>query len=176
MARSGDLGSAPHRTMPNTLPPTNDATNRRQRVLAVASGGGHWVQLMRLRPAFSGSDVTWVTVSDAYRSDVSPAPFRTVPDATRWNRLGLIRLAVRLAWIVLTVRPDVVVTTGAAPGFFACMFGRLVGARTAWIDSMANVDRLSMSGQAAGRWSDLWLTQWEPLSDGKGPQYRGAVL
>ena len=27
---------------------------RRTRILAVASGGGHWVQLLRLRPAFAG--------------------------------------------------------------------------------------------------------------------------
>lgn len=153
-----------------------DPPTRRQRVLAVASGGGHWVQLLRLRPAFADSDVTWVTVSDDYRSDVAPAPLLTVPDATRWNRLGLLRLAFRIAWIVIKVRPDVVVTTGAAPGFFACLLGRLTGCRTAWIDSMANVHELSMSGRAAGRWSDLWLTQWHGLSSEQGPQYRGAVL
>ncbi len=153
-----------------------DPLARRRRVLAVASGGGHWVQLQRLRPAFADADVTWVTVSDDYRSDVAPAPLMTVPDATRWNRFGLLRLALRIAWIVLKVRPDVVVTTGAAPGFFACVIGRLLGCRTAWIDSMANVRELSMSGRAAGRWSDLWLTQWKRLSNDQGPQYRGAVL
>jgi len=153
-----------------------DPLTRRQRVLAVASGGGHWVQLLRLRPAFADSDVTWVTVSDDYRSDVSPAPLLTVPDATRWNRIGLLSLAARTAWIVIKVRPDVIVTTGAAPGFFACLVGRLIGCRTAWIDSVANVRELSMSGRAAGRWSDLWLTQWERLSGDHGPQYRGAVL
>lgn len=162
--------------MPRFAVPQTDPLARRQRVLAVASGGGHWVQLLRLRPAFGDCDVTWVTVSDDYRSDVGPAPFLTVPDATRWNRIGLLHLAFRIAWIVIKVRPDVVVTTGAAPGFFACFVGRLIGRRTAWIDSMANVNELSMSGRAAGRWSDLWLTQWERLSTEQGPQYRGAVL
>ena len=28
-----------------------------QRVLAISSGGGHWIQLLRLRPAFAGADV-----------------------------------------------------------------------------------------------------------------------
>ena len=88
----------------------------------------------------------------------------------------MIRLAARITWIVIKVRPDVVVTTGAAPGFFACLIGRLTGCRTAWIDSMANVCELSMSGRAAGRWSDLWLTQWKGLSGDEGPHYRGAVL
>ncbi len=35
---------------------------RRVRVLAVASGGGHWVQLLRLRPAWEGCDVAYATV------------------------------------------------------------------------------------------------------------------
>ena len=42
----------------------------RRRVLAVASGGGHWVQLLRLRPAFEGCDVTYACVRPAYADDV----------------------------------------------------------------------------------------------------------
>jgi UDP-N-acetylglucosamine:LPS N-acetylglucosamine transferase len=146
------------------------------RILAIASGGGHWVQLLRLRPAFAGEDVTYVTTSAEARVEIGSAPLHVVHDATRWNRLGLIRLALRMGWIVLRRRPDVVVTTGAAPGYFAVLFGRLLGARTAWIDSMANVQRLSLSGRKAGRWSDLWLTQWPSLVEPDGPRFQGAVL
>ncbi|MDY7107299.1 MAG: UDP-N-acetylglucosamine--LPS N-acetylglucosamine transferase [Planctomycetota bacterium] len=152
------------------------AEARRMRILAIASGGGHWVQLLRLRPAFAGEEVIYVTTSAEARIEVGAAPLHVVPDATRWNRLGLLRLALRMGWIVLRRRPDVVVTTGAAPGYFGVLFGRLLGARTAWIDSMANVRRLSLSGRKAGRWSDLWLTQWPALARGDGPRFEGAVL
>jgi len=37
----------------------------------------------------------------------------------------------------------VIVSTGAAPGYFAIVLGRLFGARTIWIDSMANIENLS---------------------------------
>jgi len=153
-----------------------DSSDRSMKILAVASGGGHWVQLLRLRPAFVGQHVTYVSVDRAYRAEIGAAPFHVVNDATRWNRFGLIRLAARMLWIVLRKRPDVVVTTGAAPGYFAIMFGRLLGARTTWIDSMANVDRLSLSGEKAGRWADLWLTQWPALAHAGGPRYEGTVL
>lgn len=151
-------------------------TAPRRRILAIASGGGHWVQLQRLRPAFNGANVTWATVSTAYQQNVAPAPFYKVPDATRWNKLGLIRLALRVLWIVIRTRPHVVVTTGAAPGFFGVFFGRLLGARTAWIDSMANVEDLSLSGRKAGRWTSLWLTQWPELESESGPRFEGAVV
>ena len=152
------------------------STRRKTRVLAVASGGGHWIQLMRLKPAFSGHEVTYVTVDEAYRRDVAGSTLRVVPDATRWSRRSLLRLALKTAWIVWREHPDVVVTTGAAPGYFAVLFGRWLGARTAWIDSMANVERLSLSGEKAGRWADLWLTQWPGLAEADGPGFAGAVL
>ncbi|UCD76423.1 MAG: hypothetical protein JSV91_05755 [Phycisphaerales bacterium] len=153
-----------------------DTTTRKTRILAVASGGGHWVQLLRLRPAFVGEHVVYVTVNRAYRAEIGAAPFHVVNDATRWNKWGLIKLAARMAWIMLRERPDAVVTTGAAPGYFAILLGKLFGARTAWIDSMANVDCLSLSGQKVGRWTDLWLTQWPSLARKDGPRFEGSVL
>lgn len=148
----------------------------RQRVLAVASGGGHWVQLLRLRPAFVGQDVTYVTVDPRYRDDIGADRFHVIPDATRWNKLRLCRVALRLAWIVLSERPNVIVSTGAAPGLIALALGRAIGARTLWLDSIANVESVSMSGRMAGRFADCWLTQWPDLATANGPSYGGAVL
>jgi UDP-N-acetylglucosamine:LPS N-acetylglucosamine transferase len=146
------------------------------KVLAVASGGGHWVQLLRLRPAFAGHDVTFVTVDPGYDESLDGEPLLVVNDANRWNKFGLVLLALRVLRILLTVRPDVVISTGAAPGFFALRLGRFLGARTIWVDSMANVEQLSMSGERIGRHADLWLTQWSHLAREEGPSYRGSVL
>lgn len=147
-----------------------------KRILAISSGGGHWVQLNRLRPAFEGHEVTWVSVNRAYRSDVESGRFRVVPDATRWDRLRLARMILAVAWILLRVRPHVIVSTGAAPGYVALRLGRLLGARTVWLDSIANVERLSMSGEKIGPHATLWLTQWRALAREGGPQWRGSVL
>jgi hypothetical protein len=149
---------------------------RSRTILAVASGGGHWVQLCRLRPAFEGHRVVFVTVNPAYRPDVGPCRFYCVNDATSWDKLGLLRMAVRMLWIVLKEWPDVLVTTGAAPGYFALRFARWIGARTVWVDSIANIERLSLSGRLAGPHADLWLTQWPHLAGSGGPQFRGGVL
>lgn len=149
---------------------------KKTKVVALSSGGGHWVQLQRLKPAFSGCDVTYVTVKKSYRADVGDAHFRVVPDSNRWNKLGLLRTALAVAWVLWWERPDVVISTGAAPGYFAVRIGRLLGARTIWVDSIANVEVLSLSGQAAGRHVDLWLTQWPHLAGIHGPLCRGNVL
>jgi UDP-N-acetylglucosamine:LPS N-acetylglucosamine transferase len=151
----------------------------RPRILAVSSGGGHWTELMRILPAFEGAEIAFVTVNAAYGFEVEGRRLHVVRDATRWNKIGVALTAARMLWILLRERPDVVVTTGAAPGGIALCFGRFLGARTIWLDSIANVEELSMSGRMAGRYADLWLTQWPHLAStvGEGrPEYAGAVL
>ena len=149
---------------------------KQTKVLCVASGGGHWVQLLRLRPAFEGHDVAFVTVNRAYRGDVPDNRFYTVRDATRWNKFGLIIMLLQIAWVILRERPGVIISTGAAPGYAAIRIGKLMGARTIWLDSIANVEHLSMAGQKVQRHADLWLTQWEHLATPSGPTFAGAVV
>jgi UDP-N-acetylglucosamine:LPS N-acetylglucosamine transferase len=148
-----------------------------KRVLAVASGGGHWVQLRRMRPAWDGCRVHYVSTLARYASDLEPEErFHVVRDANQWDKLGVAIMALQVMWLVVRVRPHVVVTTGAAPGYFTLRFGRLVGAKTIWIDSIANSEELSLAGRMAARHADVWLTQWPSLAGPAGPQYRGAVL
>lgn len=146
------------------------------RVLAIASGGGHWVQLLRLRPAFDGAKVTYVSVRPAYASDVPGERFIPINDATRWDKVGLAKMALRLLLIMLRVRPNVVISTGAAPGYFAIRLGKLLGARTIWLDSIANVEELSMTGMMVKDKASLWLTQWPHLAAEDGPTCHGSVL
>lgn len=136
------------------------------------------MQLLRLRPAFAGCHVTFVTVGADYRADLEPderTSFEVVPDATEWQRFRLMLLAMRVLAVVLRTRPHVVVTTGAAPGLMAVAAARLVGARAMWIDSIANVEVLSKSGRMARRLAHRCLTQWPELA-GDGVFYEGAVL
>jgi UDP-N-acetylglucosamine:LPS N-acetylglucosamine transferase len=149
---------------------------KRKKLLAVASGGGHWVQLLRLGPAFVDCEVVFVTVGQAYRADVHDHKFYSVPDATRRTLVRLVRAMWGLFWIINKERPDVIISTGAAPGYVAIRLGKLFGARAIWVDSIANAEQLSMSGEMAGRYADLWLTQWPHLAKQDGPHYRGAVL
>lgn len=146
-------------------------------VLAISSGGGHWVQLLRIRPAFDGCNVVYATVMAGYRFDLEPGErFYVVPDGNRWSKWNLLRSAACILLLLLRLRPDVIVTTGAAPGYFALRIGKWLGARVVWIDSIANAEELSMSGHKAGNFADLWLTQWPHLARVGGPQYFGSVL
>jgi len=120
--------------------------------------------------------VTFVTTRPSYRSDVGDAPFRVVPDSNYSQKLRFILTAISLLWVLVRERPDVVISTGAAPGYFGLWLGKLVGAQTIWIDSVANAEKLSLAGRKAGSAADLWLTQWPHLAKEGGPLFRGNVL
>ena len=153
------------------------------RVLAIASGGGHWVQLLRIRPAWDGCDIAYATTHSDYEHDVRDhnPRFYTFPDANYDQKLRLACQLAVVARIVLKERPDVVISTGASAGYFALRIAKQLRRRTIWIDSIANADELSLAGRRVRRFADLWLTQWPHLADSASgsqltPQYLGAVL
>lgn len=158
---------------------TSKDESKPKRVMMVASGGGHWVELMRLMPALDGCSIAFVTVQNDYKYQTMQyegSRYYVVCDVTRWNKVRWIQTVLQLLIVLFRERPDVIISTGALPGFFALRLGKLLGARTIWVDSIANVEELSRSGQKIGPHVSLWLTQWEHLATEQGPHYKGAIL
>jgi UDP-N-acetylglucosamine:LPS N-acetylglucosamine transferase len=149
----------------------------RHRILAVASAGGHWVQLARISEAFADSDTLYVTTVVGEAAPSGDRPVATISDGSRNEPWRLLLAAIQLAILMQRFRPDAVVTTGAGPGYLALRLAKLRRCRTVWLDSIANAEELSLSAKLARPYADLWLTQWEELS-GKvaGLQYWGRVL
>jgi len=146
-----------------------------QRILAVSSGGGHWEQLMIISAAFESDSVTYATTIAALAERTGKTA-TVVSDCNRDRPIASLKCLWETFALVWRTKPSVVISTGAAPGLFALFFGKLLGAKTIWIDSVANCEQLSMSGKVAGRLADLWLTQWKHLETAGGPRYIGSVL
>lgn len=147
-----------------------------RRVLAVSSGGGHWHELLCLRPAFEPFDVHYASIDDGYAPGVAPRPFHVVPDCNfnqPWRSWKTYR---RLRALIREIKPRLIVSTGAAPGGFAMLAGRRAGTRTLWVDSAANGQVLSRSGRMALRIATTVFTQWPELAKPDGPYFRGGLL
>jgi UDP-N-acetylglucosamine:LPS N-acetylglucosamine transferase len=145
--------------------------------MLVASAGGHWIQLSRLKPAFEGHQAQYVTTLRGVRPPSGSRPVAYVKDASRSNVFGLIVLVLQMFFLIIRFRPHVVITTGAAPGLIALQIARMIRIRTVWIDSIANSEKLSLSGRMAERCADLWLTQWPHLAAGHpNLKHIGSVL
>lgn len=145
------------------------------KILAIASAGGHWIQLLRLQPAFLDGEVIYISTKPEFAKMVEGKSFYIVPDGNRNNKLGLIKAIIKIFKIVMKLKPNVIITTGAAPGILALIAGKLIGSKTIWIDSIANVEELSLSGKFAVRIANRVYTQWPDLANDK-IIYAGNVL
>jgi hypothetical protein len=149
----------------------------RKRVMLIASGGGHWIEMTRLADAFRCCHCEFVSTAPNLIAPFGDRPVVKVTDGSRdtmWALLGSFRQLWRL---IRERRPDIVVSTGAAPGAIAIYIAKLYGIRTIWIDSVANSDSLSLSGRAVRPIADLCLTQWPQLaSTDPRIRYFGRVL
>ena len=145
-------------------------------ILAIASAGGHWQQLMLLRPAFADHNVHYMNTLEGLAQQFEVYPTYVVPDCNRNTPFVAIRSILAIGYRVLVLRPDIIVSTGALPGVIALAFGRLIKARTIWVDSVANAEEMSASGKLARRFADLWVSQWPDVAQDAGADYAGALL
>lgn len=56
------------------------------KVMAISSGGGHWVQFVRLKPAFRDMAMVYVGVDPSLAVDVPGERLLIVRDATRKSK------------------------------------------------------------------------------------------
>lgn len=149
--------------------------NRKANILAIASVGGHWIELLRIMPLFKEKDVTFISNKISLKDTVKGYKFYTVPDANKDSKINLIRCILSVFAFILFLRPHVIITTGAAPGILGILVGKILGIKTVWIDSIANTEKLSLSGLIALRLADRVYTQWEHLATSK-VVYSGNLL
>ncbi len=151
--------------------------NKKQKVLAIASPGGHWIQLNKIcNPLESEFNIVYVTPGAQYSSAKTTRKILNVTDASATSKHKLIPLAFQLLWILIKERPTAIISTGAAPGAIAFLLAKFLPIKTIWVDSIANVSILSRSGRMVKKHADLVMTQWQPLSDGEKVIYKGSIL
>jgi hypothetical protein len=144
-------------------------------ILAIASIGGHWIELQRLMPLFKEHDVTFISNKKQLAKGVKGSKYYNVPDANKDRKFDLIKCFFAVCARVIILRPRIIITTGAAPGLMGILIGRIFGAKTIWIDSVANVEKLSLSGRIALKIADRVYTQWAHLATSK-VVYSGNLL
>lgn len=137
---------------------------RSREVLLVASNGGHLLELLQLADLWPQERRHWVTFQ------TSDAVSLLVGEKTTWayhptnrNIPNLIRnfgLALRMVR-----RRDIqaIVTTGAGVAVPFVIVGRLVGINVVYIEGMARITSLSLTGRLVYPFSDTFIVQWPGL-------------
>ncbi len=139
-----------------------------KKVFAVASIGGHWIQLLRIaKPMEEKYEMVYLCTHPKCETMVEGNKFHLISDYSRWDAWKMLPSFFQLLRIVSKEKPDAIITTGAAPGLMCLLAGKILGRKTIWIDSIANVQHLSASGRIAAKFATRVYTQWKDLATDK---------
>lgn len=135
-------------------------------------------QLLALTESWNRHETFCVTTTEVVREKLSR--FGTVYIVGECNRqypLRVVRVLAKCIKILLKEKPDVVLSTGAAAGCMLCLLAKVLGAKVIWIDSITNVERISLSGRMVRYVADLFLVQWPELAGQyKKVEFVGTVI
>lgn len=158
------------------IKPEKLGSKEMKKIFAAASIGGHWKQLLRItKPLEKKFEVVYASTHPKCASMTDGGTFYLMNDFSRKDAWRMIPAFFRLLRIIRREHPDVVLTTGAAPGLVCVLAGWLLRYKTIWVDSIANAEHLSASGRIARRFASRVYTQWPDLAE-NGVIYAGSVL
>lgn len=141
---------------------------KKLKVFAVASIGGHWVQLLCIAKALEKEfDVVYMSTHEKCATMVEGRVYYSMNDFSRWDFYKMFPELLHSIYIICKEKPSIVITTGAAPGLVCLFAAKICGIRTVWIDSIANVEHISFSGRIASKFASRIYTQWPSLAGNK---------
>lgn len=146
-----------------------------------ASSGGHMTELEALlayQSSWSVQPSVFVATLGISVSALPPgARHYLIGECDRNHLWQAVKTLVRCCKVVWRERPDVVLTTGSMPLALFCLVAKLFGAKIVWIDSVSQIDRISMSGRLVRPIADLFLVQWPELEKRfPGVRYAGELV
>jgi len=152
--------------------------SKKLKICLAASAGGHTTQLLKLAQSWDGYETFCITTTEVVRGKLQRyGKVYAVGECNREHPLRVISVLTKCIGVIVRERPDVVISTGAAVGCIACFLGKVLGAKVVWIDSITNVERVSLSGRMVRCIADLFLVQWPELTQRyKGAIYAGATI
>lgn len=135
------------------------------KVCIPTSSGGHLTHMRMLMPLLDqAADRFWVTF-DKEDANTALAGERVYHCYFPTNRN--IRNTVRNTLLAIRVlrreRPDLILSSGAAVAVPFFLVGKLLGAKTIYVEVFDRVDAPTLTGRLVRRMADLFVVQWPEM-------------
>ena len=140
----------------------------RSRICLAASSGGHFEQLLMLKPLLKEYDGFFMTEKTAYKAQVKGVRMKYVLQINRKERLCWFKLLVNAflsLGIYIVERPKVIICTGVLSMIPMCILVKLFGGKVIYIESFAKVTSPTKTGKLIYKFADKFYVQWESMKD-----------
>ena len=141
-------------------------SKQKKKICYIASTGGHFEQLMRLKPLMEKYPGFVVTEKTSYQPPTEDEKLYFIRQVNRKEKLfPLILLwnSVLSLRILIKERPDVTITTGALSVIPLCLLTKLFGKKLIYIESFARITSPNLTGKLLYKYADQFYVQWESM-------------
>ncbi len=139
---------------------------KKGKIIFAASSGGHFEQLMMLKPLMEKYDSVLVTEETGYgikNQGVKTCYMKQINRREKWFFLKFLENIFRSLGIVLRERPQVMITTGVLAMVPMAFWVKLTGGKLIYLESFAKVTSKTLSGKILYRIADRFYVQWEEM-------------
>ncbi|BDR53401.1 UDP-N-acetylglucosamine--LPS N-acetylglucosamine transferase [Bombiscardovia nodaiensis] len=135
------------------------------KICLVGSSGGHLSHLMMLEDWWRAHERFWVTFDkEDARSKLVGERVYSCYFPTNRNLKNLVRNTF-LAWKVLKrEKPDLIVSSGAAVAVPFFYLGKLLGAKTIYLEVFDRMDAATLTGKLVYPVADRVVVQWDEMT------------
>ncbi|MEE1008107.1 MAG: PssD/Cps14F family polysaccharide biosynthesis glycosyltransferase [Agathobacter sp.] len=140
---------------------------KKLKLVFAASSGGHYEQLMMLKPLMEKHDSCVVGEATSYnaKSDIRTYYMHQVNRKEILFIPKMIGNTIRAIKILHKEKPDAIICTGVLAMIPLCLLGKLRGSKLIYIESFAKVTSATMSGKLLYKYADRFYVQWESMLD-----------
>ncbi|WP_026663177.1 PssD/Cps14F family polysaccharide biosynthesis glycosyltransferase [Butyrivibrio proteoclasticus] len=138
------------------------------KVCFAASSGGHYEQLMMLKPLMEKYDSFVITEKTKYDSSCKEEKTYYLRQVNRREKLFpvvFILNTLESFKIYLEEKPDIIVCTGVLAMIPMCMIMKIFGKELIYIESFAKVTSATETGKVMYKLADRFLVQWETMKE-----------
>ena len=140
--------------------------NKKIKVGLGGSSGGHLTHLYMLKEFWEDKDRFWVTFDkEDARSLLKGERFYPAYYPSNRSIKALIINTYRAIKILIKERPDLIVSSGAAPAIPFFWLGKLFGAKTIYIEVFDRIDKPTISGKICYPVADKFIVEWEEMKE-----------
>ena len=131
------------------------------KICLVGSSGGHLTHLYMLKPLWKDMDRFWVTFDkEDSRSLLEGEKVYSVYYPSNRSLKALIINTWRALKILPKEKPELIVSTGAASAVPFFWIGKILGAKTIYIEVFDRIDKPTITGKLVYPVTDKFIVQW----------------
>lgn len=143
-----------------------------KKALFISSTGGHFSEMMMLKPMFNEFDYYIITektdttksLKETYGKKIDFLVYGTKDHKISYTFKLLFNILKSLV-LFFKIRPDVVITTGTHTAVPMCYIAHLFKKKVVFIETFANVNTKTLSGKIVYKIADLFVVQWEEMKE-----------